>query len=104
VLMLWHAFMFLGLSFFPLFFVLLGGLHCIFLVRFFMYIESNLNRIGALHPRHGPQASPYFLERRVRRRLWPPRVAFSAWPRSFLSLICYVCAQCSASFCCDSDS
>jgi hypothetical protein len=43
---------------------------------------------GALHPRHGPQASPCFLERRVRRRLSPPRVPFSALPRSFLSLIC----------------
>jgi hypothetical protein len=31
VLMLWHAFMFLGLRFFPLFFLLLGGLHCFFL-------------------------------------------------------------------------
>jgi hypothetical protein len=27
-LMLWHAFLFLGLRFFPLFFFLLGGLHC----------------------------------------------------------------------------
>jgi hypothetical protein len=54
---------------------------------------------GALHPRHRPQASPCFLKRRVRRRLSPPRVAFSARPRSFLSLICQVCAQCSASFC-----
>jgi hypothetical protein len=26
-------------------------------------------------------------------RLSPPRVAFSALPRSFLCLICYVCAQ-----------
>jgi hypothetical protein len=31
VLMLWHAFMFLGLRFFPLFFFLLGGLRCFFL-------------------------------------------------------------------------
>jgi hypothetical protein len=30
VLMLWHAFMFLGLRFFPLFFFLLGGLYCFF--------------------------------------------------------------------------
>jgi hypothetical protein len=31
VLMLWHAFLFLGLGFFPLFvFFLLGGLHCLF--------------------------------------------------------------------------
>jgi uncharacterized membrane protein len=30
-LTLWHAFMFLGLKFFPLFFFLLGGLHCFFL-------------------------------------------------------------------------
>jgi hypothetical protein len=29
--MLWHAFLFLGLRFFPLFFFLLGGLHCFFL-------------------------------------------------------------------------
>jgi hypothetical protein len=43
---------------------------------------------GPLHPSHGPQAPPYFLEQRVRRRLSPPRVAFSAWPRSFLSFIC----------------
>jgi hypothetical protein len=28
VLVLWHAFLFLGLRFFPLFFFLLGGLHC----------------------------------------------------------------------------
>jgi hypothetical protein len=31
VLTLWHAFLFLGLRFFPLFFFLLGGLHCFFL-------------------------------------------------------------------------
>jgi hypothetical protein len=31
VLMLWHAFLFLGLRLFPLFFFLLGGLHCFFL-------------------------------------------------------------------------
>jgi hypothetical protein len=31
VLMLWHAFLFLGLRFFPLFLFLLGGLHCFFL-------------------------------------------------------------------------
>jgi uncharacterized membrane protein len=31
VLTLWHAFMFLGLRVFPLFFFLLGGLHCFFL-------------------------------------------------------------------------
>jgi hypothetical protein len=31
VLTLWHAFMFLGLRFFPLVFFLLGGLHCFFL-------------------------------------------------------------------------
>jgi hypothetical protein len=31
MLMLWHAFMFLGLRFIPLFFFLLGGLHCLFL-------------------------------------------------------------------------
>jgi hypothetical protein len=31
VLMLWHAFMFLGLLFFPLFFFLLGGPRCVFL-------------------------------------------------------------------------
>jgi hypothetical protein len=43
---------------------------------------------GALHPRHGPQASPCFLERRVGRRLSPPRVAFSALPRFFFSLVC----------------
>jgi hypothetical protein len=29
VLMLWHAFLFLGLRVFPLFFFLLGGLHCL---------------------------------------------------------------------------
>jgi hypothetical protein len=28
VLMMWHAFLFLGLRFFPLFFFLLGGLNC----------------------------------------------------------------------------
>jgi hypothetical protein len=31
LLMLWHAFLFLGLRFFPLFFILLGGLRCFFL-------------------------------------------------------------------------
>jgi uncharacterized membrane protein len=31
VLTLWHAFMSLGLRSFPLFFFLLGGLHCLFL-------------------------------------------------------------------------
>jgi hypothetical protein len=31
VLTLWHAFLFLGLRFFPLFLFLLGGLHCFFL-------------------------------------------------------------------------
>jgi len=31
VLVLWHAFLFLGLRFFPLFFFLLGGLRCYFL-------------------------------------------------------------------------
>jgi hypothetical protein len=30
VLTLWHAFLFLGLRFVPLFFFLLGGLHCFF--------------------------------------------------------------------------
>jgi hypothetical protein len=43
---------------------------------------------GALHPRHGPQVSSSFLERRVRCRLSPQRVAFSALPRSFVSEIC----------------
>jgi hypothetical protein len=28
---LWHAFLFLGLRFLPLFLFLLGGLHCLFL-------------------------------------------------------------------------
>jgi hypothetical protein len=31
VLVLWHAFLFLGLRFFPLFIFLLGGLHLLFL-------------------------------------------------------------------------
>jgi hypothetical protein len=31
VLTLSHAFLFLGLRFFPLFFIVLGGLHCFFL-------------------------------------------------------------------------
>jgi uncharacterized membrane protein len=31
VLTLWHAFLLLGLRFFPLFFFLLGALHCFFL-------------------------------------------------------------------------
>jgi hypothetical protein len=31
VLVLWHAFLFLGLMVFPLVFFLLGGLHCFFL-------------------------------------------------------------------------
>jgi hypothetical protein len=35
----------------------------------------------------------------VRRRLSPPCVAISALPRSFLSLICSVCAHCSTSLC-----
>jgi hypothetical protein len=30
MMMLWHAFMFLGLRLFPLFISLLGGLHCLF--------------------------------------------------------------------------
>jgi uncharacterized membrane protein len=34
VLMLWHAFLFLGLRSFPLFFFLLGGLHCFFLSEY----------------------------------------------------------------------
>jgi hypothetical protein len=34
----WHAFLFLGLRFFPLFFFLLGGLHCFFLVRKFVLV------------------------------------------------------------------
>jgi hypothetical protein len=33
VLTLWHAFLFLGLRFFPLYIFLLGGLHCFFLVK-----------------------------------------------------------------------
>jgi hypothetical protein len=36
--MLWHAIkLFLGLRFFPLFFFLLGGLHCFFSFKF-LYI------------------------------------------------------------------
>jgi hypothetical protein len=35
VLMLWHAFLFLGLRLFPRFFALPGGLHCVFLKDFF---------------------------------------------------------------------
>jgi hypothetical protein len=31
VLVLWHAFLFFGLRFFPIFFFLLGGLNCFFL-------------------------------------------------------------------------
>jgi hypothetical protein len=33
VLTLWHAFLFLGLRFFPLLFFLLGGLRCFFLLE-----------------------------------------------------------------------
>jgi hypothetical protein len=33
VLALWHAFLFLGLRFYPLIFFLLGGLRCFFLVK-----------------------------------------------------------------------
>jgi hypothetical protein len=33
-LTLWHAFLLLGLRVFPLFFFLLGGLHCLFLLEF----------------------------------------------------------------------
>jgi hypothetical protein len=36
VLTLWHAFLFLGLRFLPLSFVLLGGLHCFFLYEFIL--------------------------------------------------------------------
>jgi hypothetical protein len=39
VLTRWHAFLFLGLWFFPLFFFLLSGLHCFFLSEFFFIIE-----------------------------------------------------------------
>jgi hypothetical protein len=67
--------------------------------RFFLAWMKAFSCHGALYPRHGPQASPCVLERRVRRRLSPPRVIFSELPRSFVGLICYVCAQCSASFC-----
>jgi hypothetical protein len=34
VLMLWHAFLFLGLMFFPLFFFLRGGFDCFFFKEF----------------------------------------------------------------------
>jgi hypothetical protein len=48
-----------------------------------------------LHPPHGPQASPHFLARRVRRRLSPPRAAFSALRGSFLfSLVLYLLVLC----------
>jgi hypothetical protein len=50
--------------------------------------DSDLLFLKSFEVSHGPQASPCFLKRRVWRRLSPPRVAFSAWPWSFLSLIC----------------
>jgi hypothetical protein len=37
----------------------------------------------------GRRSVPCFLERRVRRRFWPPRVAFSTLPRDFLSIIAW---------------
>jgi hypothetical protein len=58
----------------------------------FQFTKSGIvfSSYGALHPRHGPQAFPCFLERRVSRRVWPPRVALSALPRSFFSiLLCF---------------
>jgi hypothetical protein len=45
VLMLWHAFLFLGLRFFPLFFFLLGGLHY-FSCKKFYKISSLPHRYG----------------------------------------------------------
>jgi hypothetical protein len=40
VLVLWHAFLFFGLfGFFPLFFFLLGGLHCFFCKKI-LYIST----------------------------------------------------------------
>jgi hypothetical protein len=53
--------------------------------RFFYCVDA-FSCHGAIHSRHGPQASPCFLERRVRHRLPPPCVVFSALPRSFLRL------------------
>jgi hypothetical protein len=37
VLVLWHAFLFLGLRFVPLFFLLLGSLHCFFCKKFLYF-------------------------------------------------------------------
>jgi hypothetical protein len=45
VLTLWHAFLFLGLRFFPLFFFLLGGLHCVFPSRLFFNSSHYLRRM-----------------------------------------------------------
>jgi hypothetical protein len=49
--MLWHAFLFLGLRFFPLFFFLLGGLHCLFLVMI-LYTLSNIDFIRLRFAKH----------------------------------------------------
>jgi hypothetical protein len=53
-------------------------------------VEAASSSVGmpSRQPRHKPQSSPCFLERRVRCRLSPPRVVFSALGRSFFSLIC----------------
>jgi hypothetical protein len=45
--------------------------------RFILGLEAFLCH-GVLYPRHRSQAPPCFLARRVKRRLSPPRVTFSA--------------------------
>jgi hypothetical protein len=40
VLVLWRAFLFLGLRFFHLFLVLLGGLHCLFPCKNLFFMEK----------------------------------------------------------------
>jgi hypothetical protein len=45
--MLWHAFLFLGLCFFPSFLFLIGGLYCFFLhVRFLIQFYSLSTLVG----------------------------------------------------------
>jgi hypothetical protein len=53
-----------------------------------LFVRDAVSCHGALNARHGPQASPCFLELRVRSRLPPPCVEISALPSSILSLMC----------------
>jgi hypothetical protein len=58
MLTLWHAFMFLGLRFFPLFFFLLGGLHCFFSLDLFLYFGLLTKVFFLISP--APRTGPAF--------------------------------------------